>query len=64
LVKCRKTLVHDLIRPRRIDVAAEGRLILVRHGEHRQQTLDRRGGGMVQRKNPMAPGMLRFRDEP
>jgi uncharacterized protein YdiU (UPF0061 family) len=29
-------LVHDLIRSRRIDVAAEGRLILVRHGEHRR----------------------------
>src|ERR1700688_3798052 len=35
-----KRLVHDLIGPRRIDVAAEGRLILVRHGEHRQQTLE------------------------
>jgi len=31
-----------LIGPRRIDVAAEGRLILVRHGEHRQQTLEGR----------------------
>jgi hypothetical protein len=30
-----KRLVDDLIGPRRIDVAAEGRLILVRHGEHR-----------------------------
>jgi hypothetical protein len=30
--------VHDLIGARRIDVAAEGRLVLVRHGEHRQQT--------------------------
>src|SRR3984893_3751142 len=37
-----KRLVHDLIGPRRIDVAAEGRLILVRHGEHRQQTLEGR----------------------
>jgi hypothetical protein len=27
--------VHDLIGPRRIDVAAEGRLILVRHGERK-----------------------------
>src|ERR1700733_8683344 len=35
-----KRLVHDLIGLRRIDVAAEGRLILVRHGEHRQQTLE------------------------
>src|ERR1700731_4858609 len=31
---------HDLIGPRRIDVAAEGRLILVRHGEDCQQTLE------------------------
>src|SRR5947208_16925340 len=37
-----KRLVHDLIGPRRIDVASEGRLILVRHGEHCQQTLERR----------------------
>ena len=37
-----KRLVHDLIGPRRIDVAAEGGLILVRHGEHRQQTLEGR----------------------
>src|SRR6516225_12237914 len=35
-----KRLVHDLIGPRRIDVAAEGRLILVRHGERCQQTLE------------------------
>ena len=32
--------MHDLIGPRRIDVAAEGRLILVRHGEDRQQALE------------------------
>ena len=31
-----KRLVHHLIGPRRIGVAAEHRLILVRHGEHRQ----------------------------
>jgi len=37
-----KRLVHDLIGPRRIDVATEGRLILVRHGEHCQQTLEGR----------------------
>src|SRR6516225_9634429 len=37
-----KRLVHDLIGPRRIDVAAEPRLILVRHGKHRQQTLEGR----------------------
>src|SRR6516162_8461529 len=37
-----KRLVHDLIGPRRIDVAAEGRLILVRHGERCQQTLEGR----------------------
>src|SRR6266487_5827681 len=37
-----KCLVHDLIGPRRIDVATEGRLILVRHGEHCQQTLEGR----------------------
>ena len=35
-----KRLVHDLIGPRRIGVAAEHRLILVRHGEHRQQILE------------------------
>jgi hypothetical protein len=35
-----KRLMHDLIGPRRIDVAAEGRLILVRHGEDCQQTLE------------------------
>src|SRR6476660_6391458 len=35
-----KRLAHHLIGPRRIDVAGEGRLILVRHGEHRQQTLE------------------------
>jgi hypothetical protein len=40
--------VHDLIGPRRIDVAAEHRLILVRHGEHRQQTLEGRKIPIVQ----------------
>ena len=35
-------MVHDLIGSRGIDVAAEGRLVLVRHGEHRQQTLEGR----------------------
>ena len=37
-----KRLVHNLIGPRRIDVATEGRSILVRHGEHCQQTLEGR----------------------
>ena len=35
-----KRLVHDLIGPRRIDIAAEHWLNFVRHGEHRQQTLE------------------------
>jgi hypothetical protein len=36
-----KRLVHDLVGPRRIGIAAEHRLILVRHREHRQQILER-----------------------
>ena len=35
-----KCLVHDLIGPRRIGIAAEHGLVLVRHGEHRQQILE------------------------
>jgi hypothetical protein len=37
-----RRLVHDLFGPRRIGVAGEGWLILVRHGEHRQQVLEGR----------------------
>jgi hypothetical protein len=36
-----KCLAHGLIGPRRIGVSSEGRLILVRRGNHRQQTLER-----------------------